>query len=181
MKIYLKKFSGFLYHLWARLLHIVGNVKVYRFPMFVVYDDSTLGMDGRMIDEALDIHVQSVHPIDFMECDRICIMRPKDGNLVRRAVEIAEEHERRSVPYDFDFNTDDPEDVYCFELCARCYPSLEFRKYDQRFFLGLVRKTTYLSESFIESRDFERVFEWNPRKRVRFSQSAVTGESGNRD
>lgn len=103
-----------------------------------------------------------------MECDRIVVLRPKDQTLVQNAVSTALKLESDHTKYDFDFNTDDPADVYCFELVARCYPSIQFRKFDQRFILGLVKKTTYLAESFLSNENFELVFEHNPRKKRSF-------------
>ena len=209
MTIYLKRFSRFLYRMWSRLLDIVGDIKVFRFPFFVVYDPHFFDMDGRRIAEALEVlrpgdvvlrgfdcyldghlirgdyshgsvfvggdivhavspRVERIHPIEFMECDRIAILRPRDQSLAESAVKTALALEAGGTPYDFDFNTDDPTEVYCFELVARCYPSVQFRKFDQRFILGLVRKTTYLAESFLSNGEFELVFEHNPRKKRSF-------------
>ena len=117
------------------------------------------------ITHAVSPKVCTVHPIDFMECDRIVIMRPKDQKMAEEAV-----HKAKALvgtPYDFDFNTGDSEEVYCFELVARSYPEIDFKKFTQKK-LGFITKTTYLSESFTENENFEKVFEFNPRKNVDF-------------
>lgn len=55
MTIYLKKFSRFLYRRWSRLLDIIGDIKLFKFPLFLAYDPSKLGMCGEKIQEAMDI------------------------------------------------------------------------------------------------------------------------------
>ena len=35
-----------LYVAWAKFLTWFGNIKVFRFPMFIVYDPSEYAMDG---------------------------------------------------------------------------------------------------------------------------------------
>ena len=59
-----------------------------------------------------------------MMCDRIAIVRPKNQELVENAVKIARDMKDNNTGYDFDFNTDDTSELYCFELAAKCYPSI---------------------------------------------------------
>ena len=106
--------------------------------------------------------VCTIHPIDFMECDRICILRPKDQSLVDNAVETAKSF--IGTPYDFDFNTDDATELYCFELVARCYPGLNLEKHIVKKIFGLVKKNVYLGKSFLLNPNLEVIFEYNPRK-----------------
>lgn len=212
MNIYLRKISKTLYRAWSRLLDMTGDVKVYRHPLFVVYDRDNFKMTGEKIQEAVEtlepgdivlrgfdfyldghfidgdyshgsiclsrrriVHavsprVESIHPIGFMVCDRICILRPKDRSLVQKALETAAKLEEGNTPYDFDFNTDDPREVYCFELVARCYPEIKFKRHKEKYIFGLVTKDVYLASSFLDSEDLERVFEFNPRKTVSFGR-----------
>lgn len=192
------------YKLWSKLLGIIGDIKIYKWPMFIIYDPSYFKMNGDRIQEAteklqpgdivlrgydhyLDSHfidgdyshgsictgkteithavspkVCTIHPIDFMECDRICILRPKDQSLVEDAVKTAKDFV--GTPYDFGFNTGDSEEVYCFELVARCYPSMNFKKYQVKKFFGLVKRIVYLGKTFLLNDNLEIVFEYNPRK-----------------
>lgn len=204
MKNPIKAIGKWTYGIWSKFLDIIGDIKVFKWPMFIVYDPSYFQMTGPMIQEAMKIlrpgdivlrgydhyldghfingdyshgsvctgpeeithavspKVCTVHPIDFMECDRICILRPKDQTLVGPAVEKAKS--LVGTPYDFGFNTGDPNEVYCFELAARSYPSLSFKKYTVKYLLGLVRREVYLGKSFLQSGDLKIVFEYNPRK-----------------
>ena len=109
-----------LYKIWAKFLTHFGNIKVFKFPMFMVYDPDDYAMDGQHVQTAIStlqpgdvvlrgynhyldgyfiddlygyshgaiyigdnkiIHavsknVSEIHAIDFMACDRICILRP---------------------------------------------------------------------------------------------------------
>jgi uncharacterized protein YycO len=124
-------------------LNILGDIKVYRFPMFIVYDPTTYFIKGYHTRQAMDIiepgdivmrgyksyldgffipgtfshssvyvgdgkivhaiaeGVQKIDIIDFLRCDRFCIMRPKNRELASKAVERANAF--IGTPYDFDF------------------------------------------------------------------------------
>ena len=45
----------FLYKLWAKFITAFGNIKVFKFPFFMVYDPTFFLMTGEKIAEALDI------------------------------------------------------------------------------------------------------------------------------
>lgn len=40
---------------WARFLIKFGNIKIYKFPMFIIYDPYEYAMDGEHMQKALDI------------------------------------------------------------------------------------------------------------------------------
>ena len=44
-----------LYKLQSKLLTMFGNVKVFRYPFFLVYDPDSFGVTGKDITEALKI------------------------------------------------------------------------------------------------------------------------------
>lgn len=203
----------FFRKLWARFLTGFGNIKVFGFPMFAVYDPDFFKMTGEKILEAakildpgdiilrgydhyLDsafipdkygfshgavyinnnivIHavaegVSKINVVDFCECDRLAILRPKKG--VKKAVMTAIECADRNVPYDFFFENGCSA-LYCFELCRKCYPGLDIRTKTVKKLLGLVRKDVYLAESFFDSPDFECVFHYNPKYHVDFVRSS---------
>ena len=77
------------------------------------------------------------------------------------------------MPYDFGFDSSSDVRLYCFELAAKCFPKYALKKFTEKKLFGLVKREVYLSKSFIESKDFSRVFEYNPRKKTDFS-SQVT-------
>jgi len=204
MTKHIRKIGKFFYKKWSRLLDIIGDIKLFKYPMFIAYDPSKLGMDGSRIQEAteilqpgdivlrgydfyLDSHfidgdyshgsictgkneithavspkVCTIHPIDFMECDRICILRPKDKSLAKDAVDKANGF--IGTPYDFGFDTGDSEEVYCFELVSRCYDKIKFERYNIKKIFGLVKRNVYLAKSFLLNDNLEIVFEYNPRK-----------------
>lgn len=181
-----------------------GSIKVFKFPMFLVYDPDFFKMDGEHISEALailkpgdvmlrgydsyldgkfidDPHgyshgaiyvgkgkvihavakgVSEEHAIDFMECDRICILRPK--KCTKSAIAYAKKFLKDSTPYDFLFEYG-ANAMYCFELCAYCYPKLDIRRLEIKKFFGLVKRYAYLADSFRESGDFTTMLEYNPK------------------
>lgn len=191
-----------LYVAWAKFLTWFGNIKVFRFPMFIVYDPSEYAMDGAHLQAALDaiqpgdvvlrgydhyldgyfiddpykyshgglyvgdgkiIHavakgVSDINAIDFMACDRVCILRPSKGK--RAAICQAKKFLKDNVPYDF-FFTRSTSALYCFELCAECYPKLGVKRIEMRKMLGLLKKKVYLADSFRKNANFNIVFEYN--------------------
>lgn len=210
MEISFRKFGKAAYGLWSRLVDIVGDVKIFKFPLFAVYDSDEPGMTGEMVQEAVEslkpgdvllrgydhyldghfidgeythagvyvgndtvVHaispnVQRCHPITFMQCDRIMVLRPNDQTLVQAAIEEANRMADAKMPYDHDFDADDPTEVYCFELAARCYAPLWVRRYSKRYLLGLVHRDVYLAKSFTDCEGFHKVFESNPAKGFQF-------------
>ena len=125
----IKRIQKFFNKLWIRFLDFFGDVKIFKFPFFAVYDPSFFQMTGEQIETAmkalkpgdiilrgydcyLDGHfidgdyshgaiyigdntivhaisptVCRTHSIEFMECDRIVIFRPKCD--VKDAIEKA--------------------------------------------------------------------------------------------
>lgn len=186
------------------LLNILGDIKVYRFPMFIVYDPTTYFIKGFHTRQAMDIiepgdivirgyknyldgffipgkfshsgvyvgegkiihaiaeGVQKIDIIDFLRCDRFCIMRPKNKEYASAAVEKA--HLFLGTPYDFDF-TDGEEALYCHELTATCYSDLDIQKQKVRI-LGINCKPRYTCDSFINNDNFEKIMEFIPTKEV---------------
>lgn len=51
----MKKIMFLLYKIWAKFLTEFGNIKVFKFPMFIVYDPSYFKMDGMHVRKALDL------------------------------------------------------------------------------------------------------------------------------
>ena len=45
--------SIFLYKLWSKFLTVFGNVKVFKWPFFIVYDPSSFSVSGEYILEIL--------------------------------------------------------------------------------------------------------------------------------
>lgn len=141
-----------------------GNIKIYKWPLFIIYDPTMFEIDGQRIQEVLGvlepgdvllrgykmyadgkfipgdyshgavyigdntvIHavakgVSKINIISFCMCDRICILRPRAG--VRNAIAKAKKFAKDNVPYDFAFKRN-ASALYCFELCAECYPKLK--------------------------------------------------------
>jgi len=163
---------------WSKALDILGDIKIFKYPFFVVYDPSYFKMTGIMIDKALEIlqpgdivlrgydcyldghfidgdyshgaiyigdktiiHAISpvvcrTHAIDFMECDRIAIFRPKCST--DKAISQAEKFADDKVPYDFFFDSSHSDRLYCFELVTACYPEIEFKKFTVKKLFGLI-------------------------------------------
>lgn len=198
----------FLYKLNAKFLTWFGNIKIFRWPFFLIYDPTHFSMTGEKILQVRNIlkpgdillrgysmyldgmfvpgdyshgaiyagndivvhavaeGVSKINVVDFCECDRICVLRPISGQ--RKAVKKALEFVENDTPYDFGFKRGTSA-LYCFELCAECYPDLDIRLVKQTAMFGLLRKMVYLATSFLSSGDFDRIFEFNPKRNVDFS------------
>ena len=100
--------------------------------------------------------VSEIDAVSFCMCDRICVLRPRAG--VRNAIAKAKKFVKDKVPYDFAYKRNSSA-LYCFELCAECYPKLDIKPKVATAFFGLLRKkNVYLAESFISSPDFKMIF-----------------------
>ena len=197
-----------LFHkVWAKFITWFGNIKVFKYPMFIVYDPSFFKMDGkhtmkalqsvlpgdillRGFDSYLDgyfiddphgyshggiyvgkgkvIHavaegVSETNLLDFMKCDRICILRPAKDTY--NAIELAKKFLADSIPYDFNFN-EGASAVYCFELCALCYPSINIQKIHFKKLFGILKRDAYLADSFRMNESFKTMFEYNPKHNI---------------
>ena len=176
-----------------------GNIKVFKWPLFIVYDPTSFKVTGEQILEILEIlepgdvilrkfdsyadskfipgdyshgavyvgdnkiihavaeGVSEIDAVSFCMCDRICILRPRAG--VRNAIAKAKKFAKDKVPYDFAYKRNSSA-LYCFELCAECYPKLDIKPRDVKKLFGLLRKkNVYLAESFTSSPDFKMVFQ----------------------
>ena len=98
-----------------------------------------------------------------MRCDRICILRPSKNK--KKAILIAKKFVEENIPYDFNFK-EGASNVYCFELCALCYPTLDIHKIKFKKLFGLLKRNAYLADSFRDSKDFEIIFEYNPKHKI---------------
>ena len=73
------------------------------------------------------------------------------------------------MPYDFGYENG-VSALYCFELAAMAYRGLDVKTKDAKALFGILRrKNVYLADSFFESPDFKRVFEFNPKRGVDFN------------
>lgn len=207
--------------LWAKFLTKFGDIKVFRFPFWLVYDPNFFKMTGQKILDVVDvlqpgdiilrgydfyldgkflnyvtlstaktqiggnwshgaiyagdgvvIHavaegVSAVNIVDFCECDRIAVFRPKRGQ--KTAIKIAKKFLKDCIPYDFSFSNGSSA-LYCFELAALSYPKLDIPKYSYSKLFGILRKKdVYLAKSFVESPDMKLVWCYNPKFDVDFS------------
>lgn len=220
--------SKFFYKLWGKFLTMFGDIKIFKYPFWVVYDPDYFKMSGEKILDAMDtlkpgdvllrgydhyldgvfislnkpydlesgqkcignggdyshgaiyignnqiIHavapnVDIVSTIEFMECDRICILRPRKG--AKRAIARAKKFLKDKISYDYAFSRGNgASQLYCFELAAECYKELNTPLYKTKSFFGLIQKTVFLARSFKDSKDYEVVFEYNPKYGVDFKK-----------
>lgn len=77
-----------------------------------------------------------------MECDRVCIYRPK--KYKREAIAKAKKLLAEDTPYDFNFRLGNSA-VYCFELCAECYKKLNIKTFVVKKLFGILRRKAYLA------------------------------------
>ena len=197
-----------LYKIWSKFLTMFGNIKLFRFPMFLIYDPDDFGVTGEKTAQLLKllkpgdvllrgyvhyldgmfipgdyshgaiyvgngkiIHavaegVSYIDAVEFLRCDRIAVVRPSRG--ARQAVAYAAKCVEDHVPYDFGYRND-VSSLYCFELVGQAYKKLDIPLKSVKILLGLARrKNTYLADSFFESKDFKKIFEFNPKRKIDF-------------
>lgn len=198
---------------WSKFLTAFGNVKVFSWPMFVVYDPCYFKMTGDKIldvvsllrpgdvlirgyDGYLDgafikskrayshagvyigkneiVHavapkVEKTWVVDFCECDRVAVLRPRRGT--RKAVAAAKKFLKDGVPYDFFFGRGTSA-LYCFELARECYPGLAVGTTRVSGPFGIFGKDVVLSDDLFGSKDFRLVFEYNPKYGIDFRTPA---------
>lgn len=99
--------------------------------------------------------------IEFLRCDRAVIMRPVvQKRTIEKARKIAMKHEQMNVPYDFEFDSDTPDAVFCHEFTRRCYPSLSIYKMRARNKLHVRGPETYVADSFYLNKTFKVIGEF---------------------
>lgn len=144
---------------------ILRGYNMYADGMFIPgkYSHGAVYVGDNTIVHAVAEGVSTIDVVSFCMCDRICILRPKSGQT--EAIAKAEKFAEDNVPYDFAYKRN-ASALYCFELCAECYPDLEIKTRDVKKFFGLLKKkNVYLAESLIKSPDFQMVFESKPDKK----------------
>lgn len=129
------------------------------------YSHAGVVVDNGKIIHSISPKVTKTDLIDFMQCDRIVVLRPCKHTA--SAVAKAEKYLKDDTPYDFGF-THGSESLYCFELAACCYPKLQIEKLTASILFGLIKKKepVYLSDSFFNSKDLKIVFEYNPKYNI---------------
>ena len=188
-------------YLKSKFLTIFGDIKVFKYPLWIVYDPEQYQIAGAKLREILNtlqpgdiiargyvkyldgyfipgkyshtgvyiggdtmIHsvaegVCKVDVLDFLQCDRCCIIRPKNRGAVPVAIDRA--HMYLGTKYDFSFSAGD-DALYCHELTAACFKDLKIEKHIPTLFGGLIKgkEPVYLAQSFMESEDFKVIGEF---------------------
>ena len=181
-------------------LTIFGDIKVYRFPMFILYAPDTFRVKGNDTRKALEllkpgdivlrkyvhyldgyfipgkyshsslyvgdgkiVHavadgVELIDAIDFLRCDRFCILRQDDEAEAEKAVAFAKAQEEKKAKYDFDFVSGNGS-FYCHELVAAAYSDLGIEKKGVTMFKLFRIQPRFLAESFLENGKFRTVME----------------------
>lgn len=190
-------------------LKILGDIKVFRFPMFVIYDPKTFAIKGYHTRQAMDaleagdivlrgyncyldgyfipgtfshsgiyvgegkiIHaiaegVQEIDVIDFLRCDRFCIIRPKNSEYAKIAVERAKHF--IGTPYDFEFEEGE-ENFYCHELSRACYDSIDIKKSETKI-MNVTVEPRYTCDSFLDNENLEKILEIIPKTKSYYIRS----------
>jgi uncharacterized protein YycO len=102
--------------LLRRYSHYLGSVLVkgyYSHAAIYVGDNQVLHMLGEGITKE-DI-------LTFMRCDNMAILRPIAEDKIDSAVTKAYGFYAVGTEYDYDFNTDSPEKLYCTEFVDNCF------------------------------------------------------------
>jgi len=195
-----------------RFLTAFGNVKVFRWPLFAVYDPDDYAVDGKAVEDVMRIlepgdvlirgyqhyldgffipqksgktwdgkdagegwshgavyvgnrtvihavaeGVSEIHALDFLNCDRVAVLRPSSGARAacRKAKALV------GTEYDFSFS-DANGALYCFELVAECYPELGMKTFKESRLFGLLKKDVYLAQSALDCEGLNLLYVHNP-------------------
>ena len=123
------------------------------------YSHSGIFVGNNTVIHAIAEGVERCDVLDFLKCDCVCIVRPKDKHSTTLAVDRA--HGYLGTNYDFNFTAGD-EALYCHELTATCYREKKIKKHIPKLLWGLIKgkEPLYLAQSFIESDDFTVIGEF---------------------
>lgn len=122
---------------------------------------------GKIEDQPTVIHavaegVKAIDVIDFFQCDKACILRPKVGT--EKAIERAQRW--IGTKYDFKFNSKDRTEFYCHEFTAACYAdNINVKTYPVTLFgkqLNFISEK-YLADSFLSNENFEVIVSYKPK------------------
>jgi len=129
------------------------------------YSHGAVYIGDNIIVHAVAEGVSEINAVDFMKCDRICIIRPDHGQ--DKAIEKAKKFVEDNIPYDFYFKHGSSS-LYCFELCYYCYEDLDIQKIQFKKFFGLLKRNAYLADSFRKSSNMKIMFEYNLKHKIDF-------------
>ena len=73
--------------------------------------------------------------LTFMRTDDIAVLRCEDENKVKEAIAAARVQLDKGVSYDYDFNTDSPDELYCTELIDFIFGRLKYTKEIKKWIL----------------------------------------------
>lgn len=98
--------------------------------------------------------------INFFRADRVVILRPKlKEEDIAKVIKKAEGF--KGVNYDFNFNTNDPNEVYCSELVYLCFEEyrqqLGMEKKEKKILLGLIKKLLVEPKAFLNFQGFVEI------------------------
>lgn len=102
---------------------IINRRDYYVSNWFIEGNFSHVGLyvgDNRVIHVATD-GIKNEDVIVFTRADALAIVRPKNKGLIPTAMYLAYELFKKGVRYDYDFNTESPEEFYCTEFTDYCY------------------------------------------------------------
>lgn len=129
-------------------------------PSKLRFSHGAIYVGNNKIIHAIAKGVSEISLIDFCQCDRIAIFRP--NKYQKSAIATAKKFLKNKVPYDFGFKYS-ISSLYCFELCAFCYPKLKINQKTVKKFFGLFKKQIYIADSFFETPDMKCIFHFNPK------------------
>lgn len=101
------------------------------------YSHGAIYIGDNTLIHAIAKGVSTVNIVDFCQCDRIAIFRPK--KYKSQAIAKAKKFLEDKVPYDFGYEHGTSA-LFCFELCGECYDKLDIPTCTASYFLGLIKR-----------------------------------------
>ncbi len=104
--------------LLRRYSHYIGSITIpgyFSHVALYVGDDKVIHMLG--------CGVVTEDILTFLRCDDVAILRMKkpDTKVIKKAIKKAKEYLDSSIPYDYNFETDDSSKMYCTEMVDAAY------------------------------------------------------------
>lgn len=129
-----------------------------------IYSHSGVYVGDDTVIHAVAEGVSTQDILEFMDCDRLAIVRLKDSEseIGKLRIKKAIEHAWANIGKKYDhFFTEGDEALYCHEHTRTCFPECDIKKHIATALWGLLKKKepVYLAQSFIESPDFEVILE----------------------
>jgi hypothetical protein len=149
--------------LLRRYSHYIGSVTI---PGYWSHAAIYVGNDYWII-HMLGEGITKEDILTFLRCDDACVLRCKNKDAIQPAIDKAYEQLEKGTQYDYDFDTDNADKLYCTELIEYCFDG------PMRGTRGFFEVKSILPDEIYKCSVFEVVWEDERNKEVKEKKIAV--------